>query len=200
MRDVTGGPPHPSAVDAGTRERLRIVESEIERMIAILQSHLSFSRPREQLRPSLVQLGEVADAVVAAMSGRAAAAGVTLRRTGDARVTVDHLKLKEALINLVADAIEACPRVARVEVAISEGAEGARLAVRDTGRGMPPDVLARIGTPFFTTREQGTGLGVVLARAAFEQHGGTLEFTSEAGRGTVALGTLPRAPSSIGRA
>jgi signal transduction histidine kinase len=55
-------------------------------------------------------------------------------------------------------------------------------------------VAQRVGTPFFTTRERGTGLGVVLARAAFEQHGGTLEHWSAPGRGTTFVGTLPRPP------
>jgi signal transduction histidine kinase len=56
---------------------------------------------------------------------------------------------------------------------------------------MPPEVLEKIGTPFFTTREDGTGLGVALARAAFVQHGGALQYTSTVSRGTTALGILP---------
>jgi len=48
-----------------------------------------------------------------------------------------------------------------------------------------------LGTPFFTTRERGNGLGVMVARSTFRQHGGALEFTSEPGRGTTATGTLP---------
>jgi signal transduction histidine kinase len=66
--------------------------------------------------------------------------------------------------------------------------------IRDTGRGMPAEVLSRVGTPFFTTREKGTGLGVLLARGVFTQHGGRLEYASEPGRGTVATATLPCAP------
>jgi len=65
--------------------------------------------------------------------------------------------------------------------------------VRDTGRGMSPETLARVGTPFFTTREQGTGLGVTLARSVAQQHGGSLTFESEPGRGTVATLRLPGA-------
>ncbi len=66
-----------------------------------------------------------------------------------------------------------------------------QITVRDSGSGMAPDVLARVGTPFFTTRPQGTGLGVTLARNVFAQHGGSLEFDSTLGRGTVAVGCLP---------
>ena len=79
---------------------------------------------------------------------------------------------------------------------------GARIAVRDSGRGMPPEVLDRLGTPFFTTRDEGTGLGVVVARATFAQHGGSLVYSSEPGRGTTATGTLPlkRSPDAAGAA
>jgi signal transduction histidine kinase len=78
-----------------------------------------------------------------------------------------------------------------VELIIEASAQGTRVLVRDTGRGMPPEVLARIGTPFFTTRAEGSGLGVALARAAFEQHGGSLWYSSSPGAGSVATVQLP---------
>src|SRR5207237_1087249 len=82
-------------------------------------------------------------------------------------------------------------RVVAAEVDRHESERAARIAVRDSGRGMPPEVLERLGTPFFTTRDEGTGLGVVVARAAFAQHGGSLVYASEPGQGTTATGTLP---------
>jgi signal transduction histidine kinase len=76
-----------------------------------------------------------------------------------------------------------------VRIAARDGA--AEIRVRDSGRGMPREVLERVGTPFFTTREQGTGLGAAMARAAFAQHGGELRYSSEVGRGTTVTGILP---------
>jgi len=185
---------HRSAADAGTRERLAVAEEEVERMSAILESHLTFTRPLDLVRLSSVHLGELADSVLAALRARADTSGVLLRRSGDAHLTVDPHHLREALFNLVANAIEACPGGAEVEVAIEALGSDTRVAVRDTGRGMAPEVLARLGTPYFTTREKGTGLGVVLARAVFEQHGGRLEYVSSPGKGTTAVGTLPSPP------
>ena len=66
------------------------------------------------------------------------------------------------------------------------------IVIRDTGRGMPAETLRRIGTPFFTTRDDGTGLGVVLARSVIAQHGGSLRYDSEPGSGTRVRVTLPR--------
>ena len=65
------------------------------------------------------------------------------------------------------------------------------LEVKDTGRGIAPDDLERLGTSFFTTRPNGTGLGVVLAQGVITQHGGSLAYASTPGRGTTATITLP---------
>jgi signal transduction histidine kinase len=125
------------------------------------------------------------------MEGRADAAAVELRRFGEGRVLADRRRVTEALLNLVANAIEATPPAGRVVVEIAERGPSVQLIVRDTGKGMSPDVLARLGSAFFTTRAQGTGLGVLLARAVFTRHGGSLRYESTPGRGTAAVGWLP---------
>lgn len=177
--------------DPEIRTRLEVVEGEVERMQSILQGYLSFSRPLEQLRPEPVALGSLADEVSAILEARAESGQVALSREGDAEVTADPRRLKEALINVVANAIEATPPGGRVELRIAQEGDVARVAVQDSGHGMPPEVVARLGTPFFTTREEGTGLGVLLARGVLVQHGGSLEYESAPGRGTVATCTLP---------
>ena len=177
--------------DPDLAEQLRVVAAEVNRMENILKEYLSFSRPFEALQPQQVALGALADEVLSLMDARAANAGVVLRRRGDAVIEADPRRLKDALFNLVGNAVEATAQGGKVEVEIEEGDQGARIAVRDSGRGMPPEILDRLGTPFFTTREEGTGLGVVTARAAFAQHGGSLVYSSEPGRGTTAVGTLP---------
>src|SRR6266850_1862342 len=87
--------------------------------------------------------------------------------------------------------VEATPQGGKVDVEIDEVERACRIAVRDSGRGMPPEVLDRLGTPFFTTRDEGGGRGVVVASATVAQHGGCLVCCSEPGRGTTAVGTLP---------
>jgi signal transduction histidine kinase len=179
------------ATDAKSSERLRVAETEIERMNRILKEYLCFARPFEKLCSEPVELGALADEVLQLLGPGAASSGVALRREGRARLEADPRRLKEALINLVANALEATPRGGSVDIGIAPRDGVIEVIVRDSGRGMPPEVLEKVGTPFFTTREEGTGLGVVLARAAFVQHGGALEYTSAEGRGTVATGILP---------
>jgi len=187
-------------VDGRVRKRLEVIQSEVDRMQEILQGYVSFSRPLDVFRPEAVVFGELVDEVLALLEGRAEEAGVGLARSGDASGRVDPGRLKEALVNLVANALEATAAGGSVEVEIEEDPEAVRLIVRDSGRGMDAETLARVGSPFFTTRERGTGLGVLLARSVFLQHGGTLGYESRVGAGTVVTGLLPRAvPEEEGR-
>jgi signal transduction histidine kinase len=123
---------------------------------------------------------------------------VRVERTAtQARARVDARRLKEALLNLVLNALEATPSGGHVLLGAETTIASVVLTVRDSGRGMPPEVLSRLGTPFFTTREEGTGLGVVLARTVIVQHGGRLDYESHPGQGTVARLTLPATPEEV---
>jgi len=180
-----------AAKDPEEREQLATLASEAARMRQILDEYLSLSRPLESLRLEPVSLGNLVREVLEAVAAPANEAQVTTDATGDAVVAVDRRRLKEALLNLVANALEATPPGGRVGVTVSREGGVARIAVADNGAGMAHDVLERIGTPFFTTREWGTGLGVLLARAVFTQHGGGLTYQSSPGGGTTVVATLP---------
>ena len=178
-----------------TQERLSVVAAEIERMETILHEYLSFSRPLEDLHPESIDLAALARDVRDVLAGRADQAGVTIAVEGAATPAKgDPRRLKEALINLVANAIEATPNGGRVLLRVRATGDGAvTIAVDDTGRGIAPEHLERLGTSFFTTRAEGTGLGVVLAHSVITQHGGTLAYKSSLGLGTSAVVTLPAA-------
>lgn len=178
--------------DSKSKERLAVVEREVARMETILAEYLTFSRPLEDLNAQEVDVDAVALDVIQVLEARAQAGQVTLSNRGHARVIADPRRLKEALLNLVANALEFTPPGGSVDVSIEATSEGgAKLSVKDTGRGMTQEVLDRVGTPFFTTRESGTGLGVTLARAVFAQHGGKLSYESKPGAGTTATALLP---------
>jgi signal transduction histidine kinase len=78
-----------------------------------------------------------------------------------------------------------------VQLRVRAAGPDAFVDVEDNGRGIAPDDLERLGTSFFTTRPNGTGLGVVLAQGVIAQHGGKLTYTSTVGRGTIAKISLP---------
>jgi signal transduction histidine kinase len=178
--------------DERSRKRLEVMTREVARMEGILRDYLGFSRPLEDLWVGAVDLGTVADNVVALLEGRAASTGVRLERTGGSLMLAgDSRRLEEAVLNLAANALEATPRGGKVALEVQRDGHQRVLRIRDTGKGMSPAVLEKLGTPFFTTRAEGTGLGVVLARAVITQHGGRLEFDSVPGAGTTATVTLP---------
>jgi signal transduction histidine kinase len=180
-----------------TQERLAVVSSEINRMETILNEYLSFSRPLEDLNAEQIDLNALARDVLNVLAGRADQAGVTLAMEGGPTpVQGDPRRLKEALINLVGNAIEATPSGGSVQLRVRNGGGNVTLEVKDTGRGIAPEDLERLGTSFFTTRPNGTGLGVVLAQGVITQHGGSLAYTSAVGRGTTATITLPGKPAT----
>jgi signal transduction histidine kinase len=189
-----------NAAEAPSHPRLEVVEREVTRMQDILQNYLSFTRPLEAAQPRRVELGSLVSDTLVVLSARADDAHVRLYAEGDATLDADPRRLKEALLNLVTNAIEATPPGGEVVVQVRRTEDGAEIVVRDTGRGMPAETLTRIGTPFFTTRDGGTGLGVVLARSVIAQHGGSLRYESEPGKGTRVSVTLPQAAKGNGDA
>jgi len=108
-------------------------------------------------------------------------------------------KLMQVVINLVRNAAQASPVGGEVRVLVDEDAGAASIRVIDRGAGIEPALLARLGEPFFTTKEGGTGLGLGISRRIVEEHGGTLAIRSQPGEGTEVAVRLPplveRAPS-----
>ncbi len=114
-------------------------------------------------------------------------------------VELDHDKFSQVVVNLVSNAALATEVGDEVTVSIALDGDRAQVIVEDRGAGMPPEVLARLGEPFFTTRgERGSGLGVGICMRIVEAHGGTLTYCSEVGQGTTAVISLPVIPATPG--
>lgn len=189
-----------SADDAKMKERLTIVAAEAERLQDIVDGFLSFSRGLDELTVAPTRPFDLARELSLLLETRAADAGVSIEVRGSRELSVDAdaKKLRQALLNLVLNAMQASAKGATVTLEIAKScADGAAVVrVIDRGAGMTPDVLDRIRKPYFTTKEGGSGLGIAIARGIIEQHGGTLRFESTAGRGTTATVILPSSCSS----
>ncbi|WP_187274247.1 ATP-binding protein [Paenibacillus sp. N3.4] len=109
-------------------------------------------------------------------------------------VSCEENQLKQAFINLIKNAIEAMPDGGQIDIDLrSEGADSVRIVFKDRGQGIENDVLARLGEPFYTTKEKGTGLGIMITYKIIEDHRGHLVVESKVGEGTVVSVTLPSA-------
>jgi signal transduction histidine kinase len=180
--------------ESASHPRLALLEKEVARMQELVTTFLSSMRRSGEVAPSRIRLGPIVSDALLALSARADGARVRLSARGDGRVEGDPRRLGEAILNLVSNGIDATPPGGEVVVEVGPAGDEIEILVRDTGSGMPPEIVSRLGTPFFTTREDGTGLGVALARAVFAQHGGTLRYESEPGKGTTARALLPGLP------
>jgi signal transduction histidine kinase/DNA-binding response OmpR family regulator len=170
----------------------------------LIDRMLAFSR-RQQLRPAAVPiraLAEVLNGLLSPVLGGLVRLDWRISE-GAWPAHADRGQLELALMNLIINARDAMPHGGTIKLtaknAQADGSDLATgdyvvLAVEDSGTGMPPDVLARVLEPFFTTKEvgKGTGLGLSMAYGFARQSGGTLRIESEQGRGTRVELWLPR--------
>ncbi len=159
-------------------------------------SHLLKYAKEEELSFALVNLATVVDSALTQLRAKLDAARVAVSRNyiGGPTVQADAEKLRGVFANLIDNAIDALasvPEGRRIDLFVENGAGAATVRVRDNGAGIPADKLERIFNPFFTTKEQGTGLGMAIAKKLVEAHEGTIDVVSEVGRGTEFKVTLP---------
>jgi signal transduction histidine kinase len=102
-------------------------------------------------------------------------------------------QLGQVCLNLIMNAAEAMDQGGTLQIEAEPIEQMVEIRFRDTGAGMPPEVLAHIFEPFYTTKDEGTGLGLAISYTLIERQGGSLQVESEVGRGTLFTIRLPRA-------
>ena len=178
------------------KERLTVLRREVDRMQEILDSFLNFSRPLVPLDVAPVRLAEVAEQVAALYEGVTRERGVEVRLDVKPELSVkaDARKVKQVVINLVQNAIDVTAQGGAVDVVVAPRGEGAMVSVLDRGPGVKD--LERVFEPGVTTKEQGNGLGLTIARLLARQHGGDVRLAPREGGGTVAELSLPGEPGA----
>jgi signal transduction histidine kinase len=179
----------------GLKDRARIVGDEIGRLNRLLTEFLELARPRGIAREP-VHLPRLVDEVLDLEEENARGRGVTIARDlpADGCVAIgDREKLKQVIINLVVNALEAMKQGGTLTLRVRPDGATDRvvLSVEDTGPGIAPELLASVFDPFFTTKEAGTGLGLSIVRKIVDQHGGDVDIMSERGSGAKVVVSIP---------
>ncbi len=186
--------------DPTTERYVAIMEQELDRLHLVSGQMLALAKPQVEKR-SLVDLRDLTQDVLAMMEPQAIELNATLVGTAGVEpllVEVDNNQIKQVLINIVKNAIEAAFDGGHITVATERRGREACIVVRDTGIGMPKEVIERLGEPFYTTKGSGTGLGLMVAHRIIESHLGEIHYASEENLGTTVTISLPAAEAPGG--
>lgn len=181
---------------SGQAERdCETMASEIQRISVLLGKLQQYAKPGRVTMAEL-DLAEVLENILAIVRFLPQAETVKfikkLPRAKALRVMASKEQLQQVCFNLLKNALEALgPSRRRIEVEVAASDGSALVCVRDEGRGIPPDVLERLSSGSFTTKPQGSGLGLLIAREIVQAHGGDLSLASKPGRGTTVSIRLP---------
>ncbi|MBI1727662.1 MAG: hypothetical protein HYR50_10365 [Candidatus Rokubacteria bacterium] len=169
------------------------IREQVNALDAITEEYLAFARfPRPQYDEDSVN--EMVAALVEFVRPVATRQGSAVEATTDQAVppmAIDRTLLRQAILNLVKNGLEALGRGGKLTVGTRRVDDQVEIVIRDTGPGIAPDVGKRLFEQFFTTKPQGTGLGLYISRQIIEEHGGTLRWESAPGAGTTFTASLP---------
>lgn len=195
MKAVAQAMQYEEDVPPGLVEALKRMESEVDRLSGFLRSFHGFAAPQMIAREAC-PLAQVLDDVLFWTRKDAKSGNIHFELAGIdtmPALSADPHQLKQVLLNLLMNAIHAMPEGGIVTVDAKNEANFKTIRISDTGVGMSDEVLKRIFEPFYTTRREGTGLGLTIVRKIVEQHGGRIAVTSAPGHGSCFTLTWPLA-------
>ena len=169
------------------------IADTINQLIRRVEQILGFARPLS-LSPRPGDLNRIVNDVLELLRPQLTANKVEVRMSPDrnrATVMLDEASMNGALLNLILNAVEAMPKGGTLSITTEAIDETLRLEITDTGRGISEEEAKNIFEPFYTTKEQGLGLGMPYAKKIIEQHGGLISLRSQPGEGTTIYVTLP---------
>jgi signal transduction histidine kinase len=179
--------------DTDVAEQMEIISREILRLDRVVRTFLDFTRPVE-LQLDNVPVQELVREIVDLAGPQTAAANIQMtvhQEVDGVEVRVDRDLLKQAMLNVVVNAIQAMPEGGELHFEASANEETAELRISDSGVGIPDELREKIFRLYFTTKRQGSGIGLAMTFRIVQLHDGTIDFTSEAGKGTTFVIRLP---------
>lgn len=175
---------------------LSVILEEINRLDEIISNLLTFARPISPA-PEELSAHRLIEEALLLLADKAAEKGVTIQfesELAEERCFFDRDQIKQVVLNIALNGIQACQRGGKLSVRIHEGGNHSLIVFEfaDTGDGIAEEVSDKLYDPFFTTRPEGTGLGLSISRKIVESHGGTIYHQCRADEGTTFFVELPR--------
>lgn len=185
-----------SMFDVSNKEKsikyIKIIKSEVNRSLNLLSDFMEFTKIK--INTSNVVFNDLMDDIKEVLIPFFNAKNVKYNFNIEANIeiNIDYNRIKQVLINVIKNAVEACPNnMGLVSTTIFKDKDYLYIFVKDNGSGMDKDTLDNILVPFFTTKENGTGLGVSLSKEIILSHKGEISYDSILGKGTTCKITLP---------
>ncbi|HIJ90058.1 MAG: ATP-binding protein [Desulfobulbaceae bacterium] len=183
----------PAASEEGEAARLLI--TEVERLNRSITELLTYARPLP-LAMAEVEIKPFIEESLKLIQSDARELGVAVHHEislARHQARLDKDRLNQVLLNLYLNSLQAMEHGGKLEVSVREGnqSNNIEISVRDTGCGIAEDILERVMDPYFTTKPEGTGLGLAMVYKIIDEHGGTIKIASKKGEGTTVTITLP---------
>ncbi len=177
-------------VESSDKATVDAILAEISNMDKIISELLAFAKPTV-LNMGQVDLTEIIKESTAYAVSDNNTIKVSINDVNPVFIKADEVLLRQALTNLFINAVEAMPEGGNIGIELSYLHNKAEITVQDTGLGIPEDLIQKIFLPFYTTKEEGIGLGLALVQKIIVSHGGSIEVDSKVGEGTTFRIILP---------
>jgi K+-sensing histidine kinase KdpD len=179
--------------DDKIKTKLETIQRNIQRANDIIKNLLKIDISEFKLN-DIVQINEILDKVISIVKDKCNEEGIEVVQNYSydlPKVKCDRGYLEHAFLNFIINSIEATPKGGKIIVSIEKEEDKLKIQIEDTGRGIEPETLSKLFTPFFTTKEEGVGLGMFTSKRIIELHNGKINIESELQKGTKVIVFLP---------
>ena len=174
-------------------EDVELIVNEANRAKEIVQGLLSFAR-ETKLRPGPVNVNDLIEDVLGLVANQSLFHNIKIKKSlfqGLPTIVADETQLKQVFLNIILNAAQAMEGTGKLSITTTTERKQIKVKIRDTGPGIPPEVVKNIFSPFFTTKEKGTGLGLAISYGIVERHSGKIDVDTELGKGSTFVVSLP---------